>query len=298
MTQDLLQKFKFFQDIRMWPKNSDFDYEGWLENFNQDEQKIAQKILDFFVYFPDDIIDQMLSTVVGRAGYFFKKFDSTWSNDSFSNNCWYSFIPGEDPNASDSGYIYTRKVREVLGVPQDRLMTFGHLLKFLDDATEAQNVILTDDFVGSGSQCENAWNRQLFEDFKKPLRQLVEEKGHRVIYVPLIVNERGKYKITGLCNGLGLEYAYELGTEWNLFLPNCLCWGGDAGLFKDGVALIKEKSLSIGIPDDNSECSVKGFCGQGLALGFSNGIPDACPGFFFKEAENWVPLKVKHLKRG
>ena len=49
MTQDLLLKFKFFQDIRMWPKNSDFDYGGWLENFSQDEQKIAQKILDFFV---------------------------------------------------------------------------------------------------------------------------------------------------------------------------------------------------------------------------------------------------------
>lgn len=46
MTQDLLPKFKFYQDIRIWPKNSDFDYEGWLENFTQDEQKIAQKILD------------------------------------------------------------------------------------------------------------------------------------------------------------------------------------------------------------------------------------------------------------
>lgn len=105
MTQDLLPKFKFFQDIRIWPKNSDFDYEGWLENFSQDEQKIAQKILDFFVYFPDDIIDQMFSTVVGRAGYFFKKFDSTWSNESFSNNCWYGFFPGEDPNAADSGLV-------------------------------------------------------------------------------------------------------------------------------------------------------------------------------------------------
>ena len=88
MTQDLLLKFKFFQDIRMWPKNSDFDYEGWLENFSQDEQKIAQKILDFFVYFPDDIIDQMFSTVVGRAGYFFKKFDNGDDslNDSLSDS--------------------------------------------------------------------------------------------------------------------------------------------------------------------------------------------------------------------
>lgn len=174
MNQDLLQKFKFFQDIRLWPKDSDFDYEGWLENFAPDEQKIAQKILDFFVYFPDDIIDQLFRTVVGRAGYFFRKYDSTWSNASFSNNCWYSFVPGEDPNLSDSGYIYTRKVREVLGVPQERLLSFGQILRLLDEATEPQNVILTDDFVGTGNQCENAWNKQLYEDFAKPLKQLVD----------------------------------------------------------------------------------------------------------------------------
>ena len=298
MNEDLLSKFKFYQDIRLWPKDNDFDYEGWLDNFSHDEQIIAQKILDFFVYFPDDIIDQLFRTVVGRAGYFFRRYDSTWCNASFSNNCWYSFVPGEDPNLSDSGYIYTRKVREVLGVPQDRLKSFGQILKLLDDATEPQNVILTDDFVGTGSQCENAWNKQLYEDFEKPLKKIVVEGKHHVIYVPLILNERGKYKILSLCDGLGLEYAYELGTKWNLFLPNCPCWEGNAQLYKDGVALIRSKSSMIGIEDDNSECSVRGFNGQGLALGFSNGIPDACPGFFFKEYENWVPLKVKFLKRG
>lgn len=298
MAQDLLTKFKFYQDICIWPKNSDFDYEGWLENYAQSEQQIAQKILDFFVYFPDDIINQMFRTVVGRAGYFFRKYDSTWSNESYSNNCWYSFIPGEDPNPSDSGYIYNRKVRDVLGVPEERLKSFGQLLRLLENVNEPQNVILTDDFVGTGYQCVTAWNSQVYEDFEKPLKQVVEEGRHNVIYVPLIVNERGKYKINSLCDGLGLEYAYELGIQWNLFLPNCLCWEGDVGLFKEGVALIKEKSFAIGIEDDNSVCSVKGFNGQGLALGFSNGIPDACPGFFFKETEEWVPLKKKHLKRG
>lgn len=298
MSQDFLSKFKFYQDIQLWPKAADFNYEGWLENFDNSERPLAERILNFFVYFPDDIINQLFRTVVGRAGYFFKKFDSTWCNESFSNNCWYSFVPGEEPNPSDSGYIYNRKVKEVLGVPQVRLKTFGQMLQLLDEATEPQNVILTDDFVGSGVQCENAWNKQLFDNYPKSLRQVVETGRHRVIYVPLIVNERGKYKISGLCDGLGLEFAYELGSEWNLFLPNCPCWENDAQLYKDGVALIREKSLTIGIPDDNTVCSVKGFNGQGLALGFSNGIPDACPGFFFKETENWVPLKVKFLKRG
>ena len=121
--KDLTNKFKFYQEIQLWPKNSDFNYEGWLENFDAGEERgLAQHILDFFIYFPDDIIDQLFRAVVGRAGYFFKKHDSTWSNRSFSDSCWYSYIPGEESNPSDSGLIYTRKVREVLGVPQERLL--------------------------------------------------------------------------------------------------------------------------------------------------------------------------------
>ena len=297
MKQDLLPKFKFYQDIRLWPKDSDFDYEGWLENFAPDEQEIAQKILDFFVYFPDDIIDQLFRTVMGRAGYFFRRFDNSWCNESFSKNCWYSYVPGEVQNISDSGYIYTRKVREVLGVPQDRLLDFDELVLRLNAAKTPQNVILTDDFVGTGHQCDTAWNGYLFTKIPT-LKEIVISKGHKVIYVPLIVNEQGKNCIERACGGLKLDFAYQLGPEWNLFKPNCFCWERDEGLFNAGVALIKEKSGGIGIKDDNSVCSVKGFGGQGLALGFSHGIPDACPGFFFKEAENWVPLKKKHLKRG
>lgn len=295
---DQTNKFKFYQDIRLWPKNSDFNYEAWLDNFDAGEERnLAQCILDFFIFFPDDIIDQLFRTVVGRAGYFFRKHDSTWCNKSFSEDCWYSYIPGEDPNVSDSGLLYTRKVKEVLGVPEGRLKSFTELLAFLNTATTPQNIILTDDFVGTGNQCKTAWNNKLYSEIPS-LKEIVKNGGHRMIYAPLIVNERGKNCIKGLCDGLALEYAYELGTEWNLFLPSCLCWDGDAGLYKEGTDLIKMKSLSIGIEDDNSVCSVKGLGGQGLALGFSHGIPDACPGFFFKETDDWVPLKVKYLNRG
>ena len=290
-----LSKFRFYQDIQLWPRSSDFNYEGWLDNFTNEEFPLARRILDFFVYFPDDIINQMFRTVVGRAGYYFKSFDSTWCNASFSKKCWYSFIPGEDSNPSDSGYIYNRKVREVLGVSEDQLKDFGQLLQLLYDAKSPQNVILTDDFVGTGAQCYKAWN-QYYKSFPKTLKQLVEEGGHRVIYVPLIVNFPGKHNITDNCTGLQLDYAYELDMEWDLFLPNCLCWKGDSGLYKEGTQLIIEKSRSIGI-DETGVYSIKGFLNQGLALGFSHGIPDACPAFFYVKKDNWVPLKVKYLKR-
>ena len=291
---DLSKKFKFYQEIQLWPKEIEFNASGWLGNFSASERHLAEKILEFFVYFPDDIINQLFCTVIGRAGYFFRQYDSTWCNQSFSDNCWYSYIPGETINPSDSGSAYLEKVKYILGVPEGRLMGFGGLLQFLSDAKTPQNVILTDDFVGSGAQCYNAWNRQLYEEFPKTLKQVVIEGGHHVIYVPLIVNFRGKNKIEDHCEGLKLEYAYELGPEWCLLLPDCLCWGGDRGLYNEGKALIIEKSKELGIPDDDSVNSIWGFGKQGLALGFPRSIPDACPTFFRIKKNGWVPLKLRH----
>ena len=294
MTQDLLPKFKFYQEIQLWPKAQDFNYKGWLDNFDHGERALAEKILDFFVYIPDDIINQLCRTVVGKAGYYFRTFDSTWCNESFSNNCWYSFIPGETQSITDSGVTFINKMRHVVGVPESRIMGFGALLQFLNDAKEPQNIILTDDFVGSGAQCYNAWNKQMYEEIPKTLKQLVAEGGHRVVYVPLIVNFRGKNRIEGHCDGLRLEYAYELGPEWSLNLPDCLCWDGDRKLYEEGKKLIIEKSKALGIPDDGSVNSVWGLANQGLAIGFPSNIPDACPALFFVKKDGWMPLKERH----
>ena len=91
-----------------------------------------------------------------------------------------------------------------------------------------------------------------------------------------------------------MDYAYELGPEWSLFSEKCPCWGGDLGVFNEGTALIREKSRDIGITDEKGQVSIRGFGGQGLALGFSHCIPDACPAIFFVKQNGWVPLKIRH----
>ena len=291
---DLLQKFKFYQDIQLWPKAADFNFEGWLDNFDNSERSLAERILDFFVYFPEDITNQLFLTAIGRAGYFFRSLDKTWCNQSFHNQCWYSYIPGEDHNVTDSGVTFVKKVKEVTGVDESRILSFSQLFKILYDATTPQNVILTDDFVGTGAQCDHAWNGKPFSDVDKSLKDLVEEGNHRVIYVPLIVNFVGKMRIEGTCPDLHLDYAYELGAEWNLFSEKCPCWGGDIGIYDEGTALIREKSYAIGVTEEKGQVSVRGFGGQGLALGFSHCIPDACPAIFFVKRNGWIPLKERH----
>lgn len=278
----------------MLPKASDFNYEGWLDNFDRNERDLAERMLDFFVYIPEDITNQLFRTVMGKAGYYFRSVNSDWNEQFFHDKCWYSYIPGESHNVTDSGVTFVKKVKEVTRINENNILSFDELFRTLYDATTPQNVILTDDFVGTGAQCDHAWNKKLFYDVDKSLKDIVKEGGHRVIYVPLIVNFVGKMRIEGTCSGLHLDFAYELGPEWNMFSEKCPCWEGKVALYEAGTELIKKKSLSIGITDEKGQVSIRGFGGQGLALAFSHSIPDACPAIFFVKQNGWVPLKVRH----
>lgn len=292
-------RYRFYQDIQVWPTMRELDYEGWIENFADGEDRdLAQRILDFFVYIPEVMVNQLFRAAIGRAGNYFKMVDSTWNNESFKNDCWYSYIPGEIPHESDSGSLFSRKVREVLDVDEDkRFMSCDKLINLLQTSKKPQKVILTDDFVGSGCQCDNAWNsNELYDNISVSLKEVAENGHHHIVYAPLVVNYVGADRIFTKCKGLHLECVHLLGIEYDLFDPLCLCWKGDSGLYQAGTELIIRKSQELEI-SDQGEVSVRGFQGQGLALAFSHGIPDACPAIFFWKSNNWHPLKKKHLKR-
>ncbi|MCK6144956.1 phosphoribosyltransferase-like protein [Prevotella intermedia] len=298
----ITEQLKTFRELLLLPKPKDLDFENWLENFqDQGEKELAAHILKQFIYFSDDIIDQMLRVVVGRCGYFFMKNNSTWNHKSFKEKCWYSFIQGENPNdATDSGYIFTRKLREVLHIPDKRIIKFEALFKKLEDNRNIpQNVILVDDFVGSGLQTVTAWNKYRLGASKKSLNELQKLSDHCIVYAPLIVNDMGKSRITSNCPNLHLEYIYNLGPEYNLFNVNGLCWAGDNNLHNRFLEMMKRIAQEQGIPitNGNDVNDMKGFWEQGLSLAFHHGIPDACPAFFYWDTPSWKPLKTRSYHR-
>lgn len=293
-------RYDYYQKTNVWPtRMDDLNYKGWLDNFTGiQERKLAQLILDYFVYIPEDMVNQLFKTVVGKAGFHFRKTDPAWNNNSFKNDCWYSYIPGEVPNISDSGGIFARKVKEVLNVDENRILRFEDLVKELKSNSTPQRVILTDDFVGSGNQCSVAWNSDvIFDDIEESLKSVVLAGRHQVIYAPLIVNKIGAERIAKECDGLILECVYRLEDDCNLFSPNCPCWKGKRDIFEAGTEMILNISKEQGIFDNAGTQSVRGYKNQGLALAFSHGMPDACPAFFYWQNDNWLPLMKKHFKR-
>lgn len=302
MVDFVKEKMKFFRETQLLPSAKGFDYENWLDNFQDpDDKKIAAHILNFFIYFPDEIIDQMLRTAVGRCGYYFSKLDPTWTHQSFKDNCWYSFVQGENSDdATDSGFIFTRKLREQLNIPDERILKYEGLFKKLEDnAAVPQNVILVDDFVGSGAQTDKAWNEHKFGQFNLTLSEHEQSFHHRIIYAPLVVNEMGLSRIKRNCPNLHLEYIHKLGLEYNLLNVNGLCWNGDHAMYSRFLNLLSRVAAQESIPSRSGADvnDILGFGRQCLALAFSHGIPDACSAFFYWETATWKPLKKRPYHR-
>ena len=295
--KEITERMKTFREMLLLPKPKDLDFENWLDNFQeQDEKELAARILNHFIYFSDDLIDQMLRTAVGRCGYYFMQNVPGWNHNSFKSECWYSFIQGENPeDATDSGYIFTRKLREVLNIPDKRIIKFDALFKKLEENTSTpQNVILVDDFVGS-----EAWNKHKLGLKDMTLSELQSRFNHRIIYAPLVVNDMGLSTIKDYCSNLHLEYIYHLGPESNLFNINGIFWAGNRGSYAKFLNMMYRiaKEQNIPVTEGDSVNDMKGFGKQGLALAFHHGIPDACPAFFYWNTENWKPLKNRPYHR-
>lgn len=298
----ITERIRTFREMLLLPKPKDLDVESWLDNFQkQEEKELAAHILKHFIYFSDDLIDQMLSTVIGRCGYYFIQNVPGWDHNSFKSECWYSFIQGENPDeATDSGYIFTRKLREVLNIPDNRIIKFDALFKKLEDNISIpQNVILVDDFVGSGAQTDEAWNGHKLGCKDMTLSELQNQFNHRIIYAPLVVNDMGLLRIKKRCPNLHLEYIYHLGPEYNLFNLNAIFWTGDYDLYIKFLNMMMRiaKEQNIPVKDGHHVNDIQGFGKQGLALAFHHGIPDACPAFFYWNTDNWKPLKKRPYHR-
>ncbi|GHU55666.1 hypothetical protein FACS189442_3510 [Spirochaetia bacterium] len=252
------------------------------------------------MFYPNSMLDQMLNAVIGYCGEFFSSHIANWQHEDFKRRCYYTFIPGETINPTDSGHTYVRKLRNKLGVPEERIKDYRSLYDILDDEKDTLPVVFVDDFVGSGAQCCTAWNCNREGRSKYTLSEIALQSNHKFIYAPLVANYIGYDRIKRNCKGLELVTCHQLSNEYNLFDPLCICWENNNELYNRGIELILNKSREQGIPFTMGKAVVdaKGFDEQGLALAFDDdGVPDAIPAFFYWCSDTWTPLIKKEYKR-
>lgn len=297
LVNETIERSRFFQTIQSWPLSDELNYEGWLRNFSSIyEKELACHLLSFFTYYSSKMIDKMLSVSVGNAGRLLEKKIPNWKHSNFKDICLYSFIPGENPNPTDSGNYFARKLRDSLGIREENIIDY---YKIPLAANPSQPIILVDDFVGSGAQVYKAWNENTMPVVNMTLAEMTHKLGITIIYAPLIVNLTGYNLIANDCPGLQLSPCHILSEEYNLFNPKCYCWRDDLQLYKDGTNLILHKSQELGIPfsEGRSTQDVRGFNQQGLAISFEHGAPDAIIPLLYWCDNSWTPLLKKNYQR-
>lgn len=287
----ILSRCRFFSNSRLWPMNARIHPERWLQNFKADELRHAASLLESFMYVSPEMVNAMLTAVfqslatelidpVADAA----NFRSEWTN--FIEGGIFTHVAGEKPNASDSGHLFVRKLRQELGVPERRL--FYHPEAIAELRRADGYLVFVDDFVGSGQQFIHTWHAPVRLDTGEVVTFASVANPSRVLYCPLITTSLGLREIARHTSPeIRVVPAHVLTPEYGVAHPQSVVWSDD--LLPDATDFIDIASNRAGIEPDER----LGFAGLGLALGFDHSVPDATVRMIYWEENGWNPLLVR-----
>lgn len=291
----LFSKTESFVDFHLWPLAADFNPRGWLRNFVPEEKDYALNLLNAFIYFAPPLLDalfiaafQQLSHVFVAGADSFATMRNLWR--TFCDSVLIVYVEGEAPNPTDSGYGYTRRARQLLGVRQSQVMTPQAALNRLLSG-EIRPVVFVDDFVGSGSQFATTWYRPwlLDDGSERSFQQVAQSISTTFAYCPLVCTTYGQNTINLECPEVLLTPAHLLSEQYNLLSPECHLW--PENLRGGAEAFVRSASERAGIVSGAD--SWRGFADLGLGLALGDSVPDATLPIFYWDKNGWIPLVRK-----
>lgn len=291
-------KADYFVDVQLWPTSDEFDPLGWLGNFPDEDKPLAAVLLDSFLFFSARMTDGMFSAAVQATSNRFimgTRRDSKRAWSRYLDSALFCLVTGEVPNPTDSGYLFARRVRQLLGVDEDRVVEPRTCLEHL--ANSLSPVIFVDDFVGSGNQFVEMWFRQYGLNSGRPLSFAEIARGNPragwlFTYCPVLSSRLGADRLRSTCPEVYLSPAHVLDPRSSPLHAESLVFPED--LRAPGRDLIRRISLDVlGLPDTDGAVvnDWQGFHKLGCTVAFSHGIPDATLPIFYHSTPSWTPLK-------
>ena len=283
-----MEKAEFMVNVHVWPLKSKLDPQRWLSNFNDDELYVAVHLLDQFMYFGEELLDAIFLSGFQRISMSMLEprnpveLRPLW--EEFLESVIVTPVQGEDENISDSGHIFVRKARQVLGLSEDNLL--DPYVAPSEAMQSGRPLVFVDDFVGTGQQMITMW--------KTHNLGMVAESGVPIFYAPALATNFGYHAILEECDGLILSPGQLIPDEYSAIAQNSILW--PAGKAEEYLRIVKRASLRAGIPDTNGRLADdwQGFGKLGLALAIHGSVPDATLPLFRWEGNGWNPLIRKN----
>ena len=284
--QFVLEKLDYFSNIQLWPRTS--QPKRWLDNFLDYERPYAVHLLNSFVHFNRDIIDQLfvsafqlLSCEIIPPEAPLDEALRAWT--AFRNRVLITPVSGEYPSPADSGYRYASKARDLLRISPDQLATHEEALKaIIRDATRP--IIFVDDFVGSAQQILDHWNRKVSINGTKLSFSLVAGAGMApAYYCCALATTYGVGRISTEGLPITVRAGSFLTSSASAIGFDSLVWPKSE--HANGIAVLDAANARAGITDNAT-----GFHKLGLTLGIEGRAPDSTLPIFLWDQNDWIPL--------
>jgi hypothetical protein len=287
-------KCAYFVDVQLWPVHAELNYEGWLRNFGPDEMEYAVHLLNAFQYFTDRLINQMFAAAFQRISSHISDpaapplvVQNEWRQ--FLDEVVVTYVEGEEPSVTDSGYTFARKARQILGLPEHRISGPAEALLDASRTSTSRHIVFVDDFVGTGDQFVSTWERNytLPGEGKLSFSQLVARAPINAYYCTVMNAKHGQDRITHAYPDVTLVPAHVLLPQYSAVTGNSYIWPDH--LRATALDFLQQASERAGIPLVGPK-QWKGYKGLGLTIAFSHSVPDATLPLFYWEENGWTPL--------
>jgi len=286
---EVLGKCQTLRLTGMWPSSTKVNPLAWLHNFDAQDRPIASVLLNNFTYYNEDQVNALLLASYNSIGDGLPKGPEAPSSEELVaslDNAVFTLVTGETPNPTDSGYLFCRKARQVLGIPEN---LYKEPKDALSDAKDGATVVFLDDFFGSGDQFIHSWKRPYGIDPLNSFSAVHEENKFVAIYVSLIGTDIGLSTIQRSAPSVAICTAHLI-NEKSRF-TGLEEYSQLQKYFEDFL----EKYSTRLTPSEeymNKNSYLKyGYKNLGLMLGFAHSIPDATlPIFWSKGTNNWRHL--------
>ncbi|HKY38417.1 MAG TPA: hypothetical protein VJN18_20885 [Polyangiaceae bacterium] len=291
LIQRVLEKCDALKRAGFWTAEPEIRPAAWLNNFLEVEQPTAAVVLDHFLYYSDRTVARLL-----RGAY------RTLSNGPLPRGmspltaeqlaeAVLTPVQSEQPSAADSGWLFCRKARQLLGIPEDRLLL---PVDALEAALRGETMIFVDDFVGSGNQFLSTWSRPLRTTAPYSFADAHALTAFPAFYVTLVATQLGVANIERAVPSVAVVPAHRLGDTYSVskiaysqLAPRIPALGSAV------ENLISKYSPQLVVPSYMETPAFRkyGFHALGLMLAFEHSTPDATiPLLWAPGGTDWTPL--------
>ena len=289
LIREVLAKCEVLKQVGFWPSEPIIRPKAWINNFDLEDRGAAAYLLDRFTFYNEQLTNELLVASYNSMVDGLRKGSSAMGSVEILKSLQqavFTYVTGEKPAPTDSGYTFCRKARQKLEIPEELICHPEDAVKY---ASSGRTVVFLDDFIGSGDQFLRTWQRNYGQSDPKSFMTINKSVPFAAIYISLVTTSYGLGEISKIAPNVAVCTAHILNERSTVFSPDI------PSSKQEEIEQLLEKYHTRLTPRESYIAGDKinlkyGYKKRGLMLGFQHSIPDSTLPIFWSQGTDWEPL--------